>query len=77
MAMTKLGALWISKTGKALSGTIEIDGVKTPIVIFDNGYKKEDNHPDKIIYLSEPKKNGGAKPQDDDNPFNDYGEPMR
>ena len=55
MAMTKLGALWKNKNGKkVLTGNVEIDGKKTKIVIFPNGHKEEEKHPDYIIYLSEP-----------------------
>lgn len=50
------GALWVkeSKAGnKFMSGVVEIDGVKTEIVVFKNNFKKADNHPDYRIYLSE------------------------
>lgn len=78
MAMTKLGALWKNKNGKDMfSGSIEIDGKKTPLVVFPNGYKEEPKHPDYIIYLSEPKEQASDTPapksQDThpDNPFAD------
>jgi uncharacterized protein (DUF736 family) len=51
-----IGALWahVSNGGKKyLSGSIEIDGKKVNIVVFDNAYKKEDKHPDFTIFLSE------------------------
>lgn len=50
------GALWLktSKQGnKFMSGVVEIGGVKTDIVVFKNNYKKQENHPDYRIYLSE------------------------
>ena len=66
------GALWISvsKTGtKYMSGSVEIDGVKTKIVVFKNNYKEEEKHPDYKIYLSQPQ--GGASQEVDgsDVPF--------
>lgn len=54
----KLGALWLkdSKKGtKYMSGVIEKDGEKFNIVVFKNNNKKQDNHPDYEIYLSEPR----------------------
>lgn len=50
-----IGAFWIktSKAGdKFMSGHIEINGVKHDVVVFKNGYKKEDKHPDYKVYLS-------------------------
>ncbi|MEO5367900.1 MAG: DUF736 domain-containing protein [Magnetococcus sp. WYHC-3] len=53
----KIGAAWkkVSKKGvKFLSGEIEINGFKTPIVMFVNSYKEENSkQPDFIIYKSE------------------------
>ena len=52
-----IGALWlnVSKAGtKYMSGSVEIDGVKTKIVVFKNNYKEEEKHPDYKIYLSQP-----------------------
>jgi uncharacterized protein (DUF736 family) len=53
----KLGALWqkSSDRGDYFSGQIEINGVKHDIVIFSNGYKEEEKHPDWIIYKSQPR----------------------
>lgn len=56
MNRESIGALWkcTSKKGTRYSqGSIEIDGVKHKIVIFANGYKKEDNQPDALIYRQE------------------------
>ncbi len=52
-----LGALWIRQNskvtgGKMMTGYVEIDGKKTKIVCFVNGYKKEDKHPDWVIRKS-------------------------
>jgi uncharacterized protein (DUF736 family) len=48
-----MGALW-KKTNKNnkkyLSGYVEIDGKKHPVVIFSNEYKKEEKHPQFIVY---------------------------
>lgn len=59
-----IGALWIGegKTGKFMSGEIELDGKKTRIIVFKNNYKKEDKHPDYRIYLAKEK-------TEDDLPF--------
>lgn len=68
--MEKLGALWVKtgKNGKFMSGVVEIDGVKTNIVVFKNDHKENEKHPDYKIYLSE-----GRKEQvdngDEDSPF--------
>jgi hypothetical protein len=53
----KLGALWAKSGGKGdyFSGEIEIGGVKTKVVVFANGFKQGDKHPDWIIYKSQPK----------------------
>ncbi|HAJ79377.1 MAG TPA: hypothetical protein DCO75_06360 [Fibrobacteres bacterium] len=71
--MIKLGALWKNKNGKDMfTGNIEIDGKSTRLVVFTNGYKTEDKHPDYIIYLKEPKT--GEAPSaapSGDNPFVD------
>lgn len=51
-----IGALWEKKTknGDTLfSGSIEIDGKKTKIAVFKNGYKKEDKHPDWKIFIDD------------------------
>lgn len=47
-----IGALWVKRSNKGeyLSGYIEVDGQKIPIVCFINGYKKEAKHPDYEIY---------------------------
>jgi len=54
----KIGALWIktSVKGDFLSGNIEIDGKKIPIVCFKNTLKKEgENTPDYNILISKPR----------------------
>lgn len=62
MASTKIGALWRKDgpKGPFYSGVLEKkkeDGSVsvTEIVIFPNGYKEKPNHPDLVIYLSEPR----------------------
>ena len=52
-----IGALWLkeSEKGKYMSGIIEIEGQKIPIVVFKNSYKKEDKHPDYVILKSKTK----------------------
>lgn len=54
----KIGALWkkVTKQGKTiLTGTVEIDGRKTPIAVFLNSYKDEQKAgaPDFVVYLDE------------------------
>jgi len=72
-----IGALWLneSKSGnKYMAGNVEIDGVKTKIVVFKNSYKDDEKKPDYRIYLSQPM--GGAQTtaqpatfEDDEPPF--------
>lgn len=53
----KLGALWAKagSKGQYFTGEIEIGGVKTRIVCFENGYKDDEKKPDFIIYKSIPR----------------------
>lgn len=74
--MIKLGALWkpkeSGKDGPVLAGSINGD---VRIVIFKNGYKKEPNHPDYILYVQQNDKKGksskpqGREVQEEDAPF--------
>lgn len=52
-----IGALWEkqSKKGTWFGGQIELKGVKIPIVVFKNDYKKEEKHPDWKIFISQPR----------------------
>lgn len=73
MANESIGALWLNESSngtKYMSGIVEIDGVKHPIVVFKNKYKEEDKHPDYRI-LPKQKKEGEAKQEgfEDDVPF--------
>jgi hypothetical protein len=50
-----IGALWekiSTKGNKFWSGNVEIDGVKTPIVAFQNTRKLKETHPDINIFLA-------------------------
>ena len=47
----KLGGLWVNKEKGYMSGTINGERV----IIFKNGYKSEEKHPDYIVYKSRPK----------------------
>ncbi len=49
----KLGALWQKSSAKGDYFTGEVNGVK--VVVFANGYKQSDKHPDWIVYKSEPR----------------------
>lgn len=53
-----IGGFWKKEKNdkKYMSGVIEINGEKSNVVIFQNGYKKEEKHPDYVMYLS--KKSG-------------------
>lgn len=63
--MEKLGALWANRDkndDEYFSGQIEVDGNVIPIIVFSNGFKEEEKHPDLIIYLREEREgNGGGK----------------
>lgn len=53
-----IGALWEKRTQKGapmLTGQVTIRGEVIKIVVFKNGYKKEDRHPDWRIFLSTPR----------------------
>lgn len=49
----KIGALWVNEKNDNKYLTGEVNGEK--VVIFKNGYKKNDTHPDWIVYKSKPK----------------------
>jgi uncharacterized protein (DUF736 family) len=53
----KLGALWAkaSSRGQYFTGQLEIDGVKTRIVVFENKFKDDEKKPDFIIYKAIPR----------------------
>lgn len=50
--LKKIGALWKNK-GEGYSGEMELEeGTKQRIVLFKNGFKESDKHPDLVLYLS-------------------------
>jgi hypothetical protein len=49
----KIGALWVKSSERGDYMTGEINGQK--IVVFTNGYKQSEKHPDYVIYKSKPK----------------------
>lgn len=62
--LEKLGALWIGKSANGvgyMSG--EIEGVGR-VVVFKNGYKQEDKHPDYVVYLSQDRDTGSSQRND-------------
>lgn len=75
MAQRKIGAAWAresEKTGKYLTGVIELLGEDIPVVIFKNSKKEEDKHPDYIIYRSEPKPEAPLRPVVEEAPLPDF-----
>ncbi len=57
----ELGALWKKSNdkGEFFTGAVTLDGVKIDIVVFPNGYKREERHPDFRIL----KAKGERRPQ--------------
>lgn len=56
MKNEKIGALWLNNSkaeNKYLQGTIDTEQGKIKIIIFKNNKKKEDKHPDYVIFKSE------------------------
>ena len=49
----KLGALWLKSSAKGEYFSGEVNG--QAIVVFPNGYKQSEKHPDWIIYKSQPR----------------------
>ena len=61
----KVGALWVREakdkdgnTFKYFSGVLQTLERDIPIVVFKNKRKERDNHPDYLVYRSDPKKEG-------------------
>lgn len=48
----KIGALWFKQKNGKDYFTGEVNGQK--IVVFQNGFKQSDKHPDYVIYKSKP-----------------------
>ena len=63
----ELGVLWEKTGGKGqyFTGSIEIDGVKHPIVVFKNGNKRNEKAPDWRILKSQPREKAEPKVPDD------------
>ena len=60
---SKCGALWKKEGGRGTFFTGKLDEAvvrgalaagKTKLLVFTNGYKEEDRHPDYIVYLADP-----------------------
>lgn len=54
----KIGALWARQTrdhADYFKGSIEIGGQKHEVVVFRNGFKDSERHPDYIVYRSQPR----------------------
>ena len=67
--MIKLTALWLKRSKddeSYMSGNVG----DANIIIMRNKYKKSDNHPDYIVYITEPqKKDGTARERKEDIPL--------
>lgn len=59
----KVGALWEKNSAKGtfFTGTLDkaatvdaINGGQTKLLVFANSFKKEDKHPDYVVYLVDP-----------------------
>jgi uncharacterized protein (DUF736 family) len=57
----ELGALWkkSNERGEYFTGSVTVDNVKLDVVVFPNGYKREERHPDFRIL----KARGERRPQ--------------
>lgn len=69
--LRKIGALWLRSAknsgNKYMSGVVEMENDNSiRIVVFKNGYKKEEKHPDYVIYIQE---DADTQHHDDDIPF--------
>jgi hypothetical protein len=69
--LVKLGALW---TGKDKDGQPMLTGTvnsSTRILILKNGFKREEKHPDYLVYLApaDQKDKDGKEESDDSTPF--------
>lgn len=49
----KIGALWLKTSDRGDYFTEEINGQK--VVVFPNGFKQSEKHPDWVIYKSRPR----------------------
>lgn len=84
--LNRIGALWLSKNrtrqgDRYMSGRLQLDdNTEIKLLVFKNGYKEEDRHPDYIIYEPEAQQDTAARDQqakgrgkathsDDDIPF--------
>lgn len=66
----KIGGLWVNTSKKGdtyLSGSVELGGTATKIVVFKNTFKKDgENTPDYRIYLSSSGDGGSSAPAKSD-----------
>lgn len=59
-----VGALWAKTAANGaeyFTGNVKIGDVEQKVVIFENGYKETEKHPDYIIYKSKPKDKGSTE----------------
>ena len=64
----RIGSLWVNKEKGYMNGTINGERV----IIFKNGFKQEEKHPDYIVYKSKPqekKEDGFVAVEDNQLPF--------
>lgn len=82
---TKIGALWLNEKGN-YTGNIELNGQKIKITLTKNQYKKEDKHPDLVIFSNDKQETEYFTPQDFEpkkqehiseyDPFADFGKEL-
>lgn len=67
--LNRIGALWLSKNrtrqgDRYMSGRLQLDdNTEIKLLVFKNGYKEEDRHPDYIIYEPEAQQDTVAREQ--------------
>lgn len=56
LSSRKIGAFWVKQSNdtRYLSGQIEVNGKKIPVVLFKNQNKKLEKHPDWELYKTIP-----------------------
>lgn len=67
--LNRIGALWLSRNrtrqgDRYMTGRLQLDdNTEIRLMVFKNGYKEEDRHPDYIIYEPEAQQDTAARDQ--------------